>query len=371
MKFQNYFRRTQSTRKAFAFAWALCGLGCSFDAGHPSSAVDASVAETFDHDDVTSRFKDSLFDVRADLVFGNDGGSVESFDRASHQTDSGFDSFVSATDLVSSDTQGTDQGPLIEDIRVTDAGVLGIDRVNSDTVVDHVEFPRTDASFDGERRPDAAPGGDVEAPIGEVFVNSVRQLEISCDISCALTPVGELYCWGIGSTIRNGGTGDERIHPRRMEGFRDIVQFSMDCEAGCAVDHTGSVFCIGSNYMGGLQVASDAGVVRVAERRTDVSNVAQVSWNGSTILMRNNDGSVYSRNYVPSVLTRVPVPGTPVSITGGVFGRCAVLTSGRLACYGAFISSVEPWPVSEWMRVAIGRLRRNCAITASPARRSM
>jgi alpha-tubulin suppressor-like RCC1 family protein len=240
------------------------------------------------------------------------------------------------------------------DIHSIDAGMILIDATNLDSSIDRAPLAMGDAPLDGGTRTDSTLGGTTDGALGELVVGAVRQIEVGCGVSCVLVTSGELYCWGIGSTIRNGGSGDERIYPRRMEGFRDIVQFSMTCEAGCAVDRTGSVFCIGSNYMGGLQVGSDAGVVRVAERRLDISNVAQVSWNGSAILVRGADGSVYSRNYVPSVLTRIPVPGTPVSISGGDLAVCAALASGQLACYGAYISSVEPWPASEGMRVVEG-----------------
>lgn len=256
-----------------------------------------------------------------------------------------------------SDASSPDLSPSSLDADELDAGV-SYDRfvalqdraMDAETGMDVFQdqgLPLPDVSFDQ---------GRVD---GTVFTGVVRQVATSCaDVNCALMTSGDVYCWGgFNGTINGDVPREIALYPRRIEGFRNIVQLSISCDSACGVDRDGAVWCLGVNAEGGLATGSLETILRSPARRMDVDHVGHLAWLSSQLLAQTTDGRIHVRNHLPPIRFNnyvFTLPSPAVDVAANLFSFCAVMANGQVACWGDFISDVRPWMFSDGPRVVPG-----------------
>lgn len=177
---------------------------------------------------------------------------------------------------------------------------------------------------------------------------------------CALTTLGELYCWGYGggSTSGTGLIGDgstaTRYTPTYVSGLgTGISQFSMSGYNTCAIKN-GAVYCWGSNYNGiGGAVRTDPPVVQktpIAMPAPLDQNVTKISmgiyhacviisgevycWgnnNNGELGRGNTNGGSSPRTTPEKVLS---LGSNIVDLWSGYYGSCAKNSDGEVFCWG-------------------------------------
>lgn len=155
---------------------------------------------------------------------------------------------------------------------------------------------------------------------------------VSCRMTCSLESNGDVYCWGFDDSLNRSGSEAEQRSPRRVEGFRAIVQLGAPCSALCGVDFRGDVWCMGSNYLDKLQTGSPDRNVTVPRLRLDVRNIVQVEKRFSFLAL-DTSGVLYGSNLLPPRVRSLPLPASGAELSANSFGYCVVLSSGRVACY--------------------------------------
>lgn len=206
--------------------------------------------------------------------------------------------------------------------------------------------------------------GLVDIPRGP-YGGSRPHVIVSADMSCTVTRNGNVYCWGIDRSLNSIGSEREQNRPRRVEGFRQIVQLDLAGGVGCGVDYDRDVWCWGENLEDMLRTGSMENPLTGAQRRLDVSDIVQVAMYGYAFLERRADGSVYARAVEPSTLVRFILPAPVVDLCPGNAYYCVVLSTGQVACYtsGSF-STTAPRIVEGLVNVtsvAVG-YRHFCAL---------
>lgn len=225
-------------------------------------------------------------------------------------------------------------------------------------VVTH-DFPFVDSGSDivfADRH--SEPNGLFESP--------ARRVTANCGVSCAILTNGRVYCWGVGRSLHNGGAGAaERSWPRRIEGFRDIDQFSNSCGVGCGVDLNRDVWCFGSNSVD-LQTGSRDPYLTEAHRRLDVTGIAQVAVWDDAFVGRHVDGSLLVRFLEPPGLMRFSLAGALVDVQADL-AYCVALSTGRVACNNPTTTSPASPPQSiegleDIIAVSVGGTSHYCAL---------
>ena len=89
-------------------------------------------------------------------------------------------------------------------------------------------------------------GGALVVPGEEFLATSVA---VAYDAACAITPSGEVACWGQGAL----GTGAERQYfPERVPGLTGIVAIRSGWDTVCALSEAGTLACWGNGSYGQL-----------------------------------------------------------------------------------------------------------------------
>ena len=239
------------------------------------------------------------------------------------------------------------QGPL-DAPQVTDSGMDGPARMD--------RFPDTGDVWQGDVLP--APRDSGADRVGSAtdagfFTEDVRQIMASPDeiLTCAVVTSGDVYCWGFNPDINPAVPREEAYRPRRLAGFRNVVQLEFADFKLCAVDRGSNVWCMGINIDNSLATGSSSTVLAVPGRRLDVSNVTRIAWSGHLLLAVSN-GALFARDhlrpYIPPYT--FTFPSRVVDVSGNLFSFCATLLDGSVACRGRYISDVTPWEFSEGPR---------------------
>jgi len=252
--------------------------------------------------------------------------------------------------LVDSFSNRNDQGS--EKIEL-DAGLEDAPQMDRSDVTTHADAARVDGAEDRQGTIDVSRGD------ASIFMRgAVRQVAAADQLTCVVPMTGEVYCWGDDLTFQLGLPREIRYRPRMMAGYRSIINVAHTDGAICAVDEGGDVWCSGDEASGGFATGSDGGgLVPVAARRMDVQNAVRLAWrlSGSILLIVRANGTLYARVHVPPIQSyNFSFPSPAIDVSANAYSYCVVLSDGRVACMGDYISEVTPWPFSEGPRIVEG-----------------
>lgn len=182
---------------------------------------------------------------------------------------------------------------------------------------------------------------------------------VSHSYYCALTSAGKVVCWG-------GGSGRTQIlkDPATGTALTGIIDYDM----GCAVRSNGTVMCWGFGEPGETVVGPDGSpLTGVTQIETGVEFACALLASGKVVCWGSNANGRTGRGSVsestqpyldPAFVVGVgeaaggsPLTGV-VEISSGPYSTCAVLTSGRVVCWGAWsrwMATTTPQDPSEDM----------------------
>src|SRR6266550_2534613 len=236
---------------------------------------------------------------------------------------------------------------------------------------------------------------DIEEPCSDTPVAVETELRFSTisagnSFTCALTLEGVPYCWGIN---KDGVYGDGNItngDPRvtRISAPKTFVQLSSWGSQTCALSPAGEVYCWGA------ALSADARRVALPARAVSVSR----GWRHTCALLADSTGQCWGYNdsgelgIKPKPMSHevetVPVNGTPAldSLAAGFSNTCGISRERELYCWGGGGTlgaiakdrcfHVDAWDSCTWTptRVAIQPVQRvtsafmpGCAIVQSGA----
>jgi len=211
------------------------------------------------------------------------------------------------------------------------------------------------------------------------------QVKAASAHTCVLLASGEVMCWGSGYNGRLGyGDGTDRLEPRGSVpiGAR-VTQIAAGLAGTCALLETGRVRCWGGNkdgalgyghelaigddetpeqaaslpgpdghtFLGGDVPLGGGGVVQITEIAENRGMCARFAGGAVRCWGRNNKGQLgyghadsYATRFTPEQLVLYPASnnrnaGGDLALGGAALaladgGRCALLVSGRLHCWG-------------------------------------
>ena len=165
--------------------------------------------------------------------------------------------------------------------------------------------------------------------------------------TCALTQAGSAYCWGANSGQLGDGTTENRNRPVAVSSLTGVVAITAGWSHTCALRSNGAMFCWGGNISGALGDGSmsaritpvgvsglSAGVMAINAGGNDgcalKTGNALVCW-GDNYTGKVGDGTTTVR------LTAIGVgdlSGGVSAVAGGGSHTCALLSTGRVLCWG-------------------------------------
>jgi len=179
-------------------------------------------------------------------------------------------------------------------------------------------------------------------------LTQVTQLASSLDSNCALKTDGNLYCWGKGGVGELGdGTLQNRPAPTWVPGLSGVTQFSLGDQFGCARLGDSTLKCWGKNTYGQLgdgsttdrpspvPVSGLTGVLKVAAGKDRAcallvgGTVSCWGLNGGTNRLLSDHGLLNQTQPAPANGL-----GSVQELAVGSSQLCALLTNGRVACWG-------------------------------------
>ena len=211
--------------------------------------------------------------------------------------------------------------------------------------------------------------------------------------TCALTLTGGAYCWGANDRgqLGDGGSAVSRSVPATVTGMISFTALANGFAHSCALTRLGDVYCWGANTRGQLGEATTVGrnaPTRVAGPATYVAVTAGSAHSCAITTEHalqcwgaNDQGQLGNGSHESSpVPTRVEAPSALAMVAAGGQHTCAVADSGGLYCWGANtygqlgtgragVGSVTPRPVplpTRVVSVSLG-VAHSCAVTADGA----
>jgi alpha-tubulin suppressor-like RCC1 family protein len=196
---------------------------------------------------------------------------------------------------------------------------------------------------------DGADGGNRTSPGAVYGLAHVTQASVGYPHSCALSSSGHVACWGDNQWGQLGDGSTERSQvPVEVAGVTTAVQVSSGPYNSCAVLSSGHIDCWGGNYFGAGQLGNGANEsstipVEVA-KLTNATQVATATFGSCARLSsghvdcwgQNRDGELGDGSYGEPSDVPVEVVGisTAVEVAAGNYHFCALLSSGRVDCWG-------------------------------------
>ena len=183
--------------------------------------------------------------------------------------------------------------------------------------------------------------------------SSERALIVSAglDKTCAVLLDGTIKCWGYNnfSSIGNGNT-NERIfrNPTRVRTIKNAISLSVGRDFACALLDDGRVRCWGVNQFGQLgdgRQSSESAIPVTVRGITNAISISAGFEHACAVLSngrikcwgRNTNGILGNGNLlIQEVYTPITVVGinNAKSITTGGDHSCALLHNGRVKCWG-------------------------------------
>jgi len=165
---------------------------------------------------------------------------------------------------------------------------------------------------------------------------------------CALTPDGDIYCWGHGQAGRIGdGSLTNRFTPVKVIGdlkFKDLIAAHQHI---CGLTLEGSAYCWGTTALGRLGNGQTSGIISQPVPVQGGITFATMSASSSSSCGLTPDGDAYcwgsnqygklgTGNVNDTVASPVPVIGGHkfVQVTVGEYHACALKADGQAWCWG-------------------------------------
>lgn len=187
---------------------------------------------------------------------------------------------------------------------------------------------------------------EVDSTPGLVPFGGVTSISSGEEGSCALTSASVLFCWGNGSNGQNGdGVAALQSLPVAVTTLSNVTQASRGTFHSCARTANGKAFCWGNNGSG--QIGDGSTTPRLLPTEAIASGVESVSAGGSfsCALMSNGQVFCWGDNTYGQLGTGTTggVSEAPVQVSGitnatsidaGAFHTCALLSDGKVKCWG-------------------------------------
>ena len=184
-------------------------------------------------------------------------------------------------------------------------------------------------------------------PAADTAYASFASVAAGLDHTCAITSVGDSYCWGRGPTGALGADSlASAISPARVLGSARFAQITAGEEHTCALDVQGENYCWGANAQGQLGLGDLRNRMRPAAETLTVLKFRELSAGayhtcGVTVENRgycwgwNPFGQVGNNSTVGQWLP-VEVHGNLpfATISAGAQHSCGVTTAGAAYCWG-------------------------------------
>jgi alpha-tubulin suppressor-like RCC1 family protein len=169
-------------------------------------------------------------------------------------------------------------------------------------------------------------------------------------VTCALTPIGAVKCWGANSVGQLGNNSTTESHvPVGVAGLTSgVVSISTGDAFSCALTATGAVKCWGQNFTGqlGNNSTTDShipvGVVGLSSGMIAVSagsnHACAVNGAGALMCWGSNSGGQLGDNSTTDSHVPVPVTGLSsgvVAVSASAHHTCALTVTGGVKCWGA------------------------------------
>lgn len=168
-------------------------------------------------------------------------------------------------------------------------------------------------------------------------------LAAGVSFTCGLAADGRALCWGESIGSQGGEPSSDRLTPQPVAGDHRFVQLVAGWHHACALTAAGNAYCWGRNDHGQLGNGTDVD----REQPTQVVGAFQslTAGNAHTCGIRsggvlcwgNNssgqlgNGSTQDRPF-PGPVEGLPAPAT--RLAAGAVSTCALLTTGRVFCWG-------------------------------------
>ncbi len=168
--------------------------------------------------------------------------------------------------------------------------------------------------------------------------------------TCAVTEMGDVWCWGRDSRVAANPT-----MPRRIEGLLPVAHVGQQSGAACALTRVGTVFCwrFAESMLGGdpsrpfetpVPISGVSGAVALSTGWyhacvLDAAGAARC-WGSNTegqITATLEPGMVYSEA-IPSRAVSDPIAEI---VAGNDVTTCAIMKNGSLLCWGLGTSGVR------------------------------
>jgi alpha-tubulin suppressor-like RCC1 family protein len=177
---------------------------------------------------------------------------------------------------------------------------------------------------------------------------SAQQLALGRAHSCALTPAGEVLCWGDGSQGQLGGSSPIDEDAGTADDLRFVLEGAHALAAGaahgCAIDAERAVHCWGDNAFGQVDGAPSSAVPRPVMIEGLLADAVAAGGAHTCALVQGEGVHCWGsashgqagREVAERALEPGVVPGTEdaLEIAAGARHTCARLASGRVRCWG-------------------------------------